>query len=288
MFYMSGENDLWNQIAMEADQRSLDEVDITDIGVVIMFDKLSTGEAELYYMDWDPLTERNTRVMKEGFPAARNMGESDTLLELINYAKENCPADNYMLAICGHGASFLGVAHDHNPRDELMMPEISDALRRADIHFDLIIFDACSMASMEVGIRIKNYADYMAASEDTESGVHWVSNIYDFADTFERLLRESDIDSDLIRNRGFEIITSIKESIEYPIQDMEFLGAVVMSRSSPARRRSHGLDLYFPRNANWITDTYESQEHPVRQRAPRWTELVVNCARNEHWRLSFM
>ena len=119
MFYMSGENHLWNQIAMEADQRSLDEVDITDIGMVIMFDKLSTGEAELYYMDWDPLTERNTRVMKDGFPAARNMGESDTLLELISYAKENCPADNYMLAICGHGESFVGVAHDHNPRDRL-------------------------------------------------------------------------------------------------------------------------------------------------------------------------
>ena len=101
----------------------------------------------------------------------------------------------------------MGVAHDHNPRDRLTMPEIADALRRADIHFDLIIFDACSMASMEVGIRIKNYADYMAASEDTESGVHWVSNIYDFAATFERLLRESDIDSDLIRDRGFEILT---------------------------------------------------------------------------------
>ena len=37
------------------------------------------GEAELYYLDWDPLTENNKRMMKEGYPAARNMGDSKTL-----------------------------------------------------------------------------------------------------------------------------------------------------------------------------------------------------------------
>lgn len=381
MFFMSGENHRWMEDAMETDLRSLDGVDLTDIGIVVMFDKLSTGEAELYYLDWDPLTESNTRVMKEGFPVHRNMGESETLLELINYSLEHSEADKYLLAICGHGASFMGVAHDHNPRDRLIIPEIAEALESADINIDLILFDACSMASLEVGLMIKDYVDYMAASEDAESGSPWVSNImselvndpdigamdmsmrvvevyerthrnsgdytfsainlskldevlasmdrlseiydlvepadplsfeyydqlvdiliearrdvreyfhgnmvdiYDFADTFENLLRESDIDSDLIIDHGMEILTSIKENIKYPIPDMESLGTVMMSRSGTQRRRSHGLDIYFPRNADWITDAYALERNPVHQAAPHWTDLVINCARNDHWAL---
>lgn len=381
MFFMSGENHNWMEAAMETDLGSLDEVDLSDIGIVVMFDKLSTGEAELYYLEWDILTESNTRVMKEGYPAARNMGASETLLDLLNYATENCDADNYMLTICGHGASFLGVAHDHNPRDRLIIPEISESLERAELNLELIILDACSMASVEVGLQIKDNVHYMAASEDNESSTHWVSNImselvsdpeigamdmsmrvvevyeqthrseqdytfsainlskldevlasmdrlseiydlvepidplsfeyydqlvdiliearrdvreyfhgnmvdiYDFADTFENLLRESDIDSVLIRDHAFGILTSIKEAIEYPILDMESLGTVMMSRSGSRRRRSHGLDIYFPRNADWLTDAYALERNPVRQAAPHWTELIISCARNEHWAL---
>jgi hypothetical protein len=48
MFFMSGENHNWMEAAMETDLGSIDEVDISDIGIVIMFDKLSTGEAELH------------------------------------------------------------------------------------------------------------------------------------------------------------------------------------------------------------------------------------------------
>ncbi|MBC2697429.1 MAG: hypothetical protein HF976_07290 [ANME-2 cluster archaeon] len=60
------------------------------------------------------------------------MGDPETLLDLLNYATENCEADNYMLTICGHGASFMGVAHDHNPKDRLIIPEISESLERAE------------------------------------------------------------------------------------------------------------------------------------------------------------
>jgi hypothetical protein len=48
------------------------------------------------------------------------------------------------------------------------------------------------------------------------------------------------------------------------------------------RRRSHGLDIYFQRNADGLTDAYALERNPVRQAAPHWTELVISCARNEH------
>jgi len=375
MYYMSGENERWMESDLAEVAGHLDEADIfPEIGVVVMFDRRSTGMAELYYLDWDPLTRRNKRVMKKGFPAPRNMGESDTLRELIEYAKENCPAERYALMILGHGSSFMGVAHD-NLKDALSMREIASAIRDADIHLDLIVFDACSMASLEVGLLIKDYVDYMAASEDTVSGgvpaAHLfhkeliseiinnpdvnpadlskkvvevydrthkgLSNdytfsainllklsdvldkldhipeifsfdpllenydklveifikarknvceyfrgrmidIYDFVSTFEKLLMESNIDS-LTKDFGKEILTPVKQAIEDPSDPNR--GAVMMSRSGPYRRRSHGLDIYFPKKPDQIIKYYEKATNPIRQMAPKWTELVIKCASNE-------
>lgn len=50
---------------------------------------------------------------------------------------------------------------------------INTALKNAGTTFDFIGFDACLMATVENGLMLTNYADYMIASEETEPGVGW-------------------------------------------------------------------------------------------------------------------
>ena len=50
---------------------------------------------------------------------------------------------------------------------------INTALKKADVKFDFIGFDACLMATVENGLMLSQYADYMIASEETEPGVGW-------------------------------------------------------------------------------------------------------------------
>jgi len=50
---------------------------------------------------------------------------------------------------------------------------INQALKDAGTTFDFIGFDACLMATVENGLMLDRYADYMIASEETEPGIGW-------------------------------------------------------------------------------------------------------------------
>ena len=50
---------------------------------------------------------------------------------------------------------------------------IDKALKDAGTTFDFIGFDACLMATLENGLMLSQYGDYMIASEETEPGVGW-------------------------------------------------------------------------------------------------------------------
>ena len=111
----------------------------------------------------------------------KDMGSSsmvnpDTLTTFINYGKKNFPANRMCLILWDHGGgSVSGFGYDekvgHN--QSMTLAGINRALKKADVKFDFIGFDACLMATVENGIMLSQYADYMIASEETEPGVGW-------------------------------------------------------------------------------------------------------------------
>jgi hypothetical protein len=110
-----------------------------------------------------------------------SMGDANTLFEFLAYCEENYPADRKFLILWDHGGgSGGGVCYDetHN-KDGLTFAEVKIAL--AEIYgefpeekpFELIGFDACLMATVDMAGVCAPYADYLVASEETEPGCGW-------------------------------------------------------------------------------------------------------------------
>ena len=104
------------------------------------------------------------------------MVDPDNLTEFIKYCVKNFPADRQNLIFWDHGGgSISGYGYDEkNQRAGSMnLAGINTALKNSKTRFDFIGFDACLMATVENGLMLAQYADYMIASEETEPGVGW-------------------------------------------------------------------------------------------------------------------
>ena len=104
------------------------------------------------------------------------MTDPKTLSSFIKWAAGNFPADRYELIFWDHGAgSVNGYGYDETQRfaSSMKLEQIKSALEEGGVKFDIVGFDACLMATLETGLMLDNYADYMVASEETEPSYGW-------------------------------------------------------------------------------------------------------------------
>ena len=104
------------------------------------------------------------------------MTKPSTLTKYIQYCKKNFPANRYELILWDHGGgSISGFGYDEKnvSAGSMNLKGIREALTAANTRFDFIGFDACLMATLETGLMLDEFADYMIASEETEPGVGW-------------------------------------------------------------------------------------------------------------------
>ena len=110
------------------------------------------------------------------------MSEPQELADFLNWAKQNYPADRYMLAFWDHGGGLsMGYGMDALNKREADLPtlsvsEIADAIAQSGMKFDVIGFDACLMQDIEVAAALEPYADYYLASQEVEGGYGWSYN----------------------------------------------------------------------------------------------------------------
>ncbi len=104
-----------------------------------------------------------------------SMTDGDTLTDFINFCVKNYPADRNMLILWDHGAGAVDGwgCDEFDYSDTLTIDELGEALYASGVKFDFIGFDACLMSTMEVACVLYDFADYMIASEDYESGYGW-------------------------------------------------------------------------------------------------------------------
>ena len=99
-----------------------------------------------------------------------------TLTRFIQYCTKNYPANRQALIFWDHGGgSISGYGYDEKNASlgSMGLSGINAALKNAGTKFDFIGFDACLMATLETGLMLNDYADYMIASEETEPGIGW-------------------------------------------------------------------------------------------------------------------
>ena len=106
-----------------------------------------------------------------------NMGDGGSLERFLAYLRDEYrDSERRFLTLWDHGKSYQEFGNDSNfDMDALSMEEITQAFGNAQPgRFDLIGFDACLMASVEVAKVIEPHADYMLASAELEPGHGWL------------------------------------------------------------------------------------------------------------------
>ena len=106
-----------------------------------------------------------------------HMGDESSLRLFLDYLRDGyVNFDQRFLAFWDHGNSYKGFGNDSNfNSDPLFLDEIAGAFQGSQPgKFDLIGFDACYMASVEVAKVIEPYGKYMIASEELEPGHGWL------------------------------------------------------------------------------------------------------------------
>ena len=104
------------------------------------------------------------------------MSRPATLTEFIRYGAEHFPANRMELILWDHGGgSVTGYCYDekYSSGGAMSLAGIRTSLADAGVTFDFIGFDACLMGTVENGLMLEQFADYLIASEETEPGVGW-------------------------------------------------------------------------------------------------------------------
>ena len=110
-----------------------------------------------------------------------SMGEAQTLADFLAFASTNYPADNTAVVFWNHGGgSVSGAAFDElYDNDSLTLDELYAAFTSVYTPstelppIDLIGFDTCLMATVDVANIFTDLAHYLVASEEVEPGNGW-------------------------------------------------------------------------------------------------------------------
>jgi hypothetical protein len=126
-----------------------------------------------------------------------SMGHAEVFQDFLAYAKENHPAERIMINIWDHGGGTLaGAAFDElHGMDSLKLPEMHQAISgvfeddKAHPPVDIIGFDACLMATVDVAATFSGLSRYLVASQEVEPGGGW-----DYTAIFNALAEEPETD----------------------------------------------------------------------------------------------
>ena len=110
-----------------------------------------------------------------------HMGDPETLSDFLRFCEENYPADKSVVLFWNHGGgSVTGAAFDENYQfDSLTLDEFEIAFK--DVYtpnsenppIELVGFDTCLMATIDVAHTFRDLAHYLVASEELEPGNGW-------------------------------------------------------------------------------------------------------------------
>ena len=183
-WYLCGSDLETNGGFASTDLSEMIEVELPEnVNVVIQ-----TGGASVWQNEYmDPAKLQRWLYNSEGLQLLEeqetaNMGDAQTLYEFLNFANSNYPADKVAVTFWNHGGgSVSGAAFDelHN-LDSLDLAEMYQAFdavwpaNKENPALELVGFDTCLMATVDVAALFQNFSKYLVASEEVEPGNGWL------------------------------------------------------------------------------------------------------------------
>ncbi|MDP7422245.1 MAG: clostripain-related cysteine peptidase, partial [bacterium] len=203
MVFVNGDNDL-EQAAIE-DLNEMEQVGSSaGVNIIVQIDRSSGFSWDGYFDDdtsngnWQGAKryyvtrDSNTAIINS--PEIQDLGEidmgdPDVLVDFATWTISNYPAQRYALVLWNHG-SGLGVEYDRSKRlspraisydddsgNNISINELGTALSgitaNTGVRLDLLGFDACLMAMIEIDYQVMSYADTAVSSEELEPGDGW-------------------------------------------------------------------------------------------------------------------
>jgi hypothetical protein len=186
MVFINGKNNLEKYAFLNINQ--MEKIGSSDkVNVVVQFGRMNT------YSHLDG-TWKGTRryLIKKGSnpkgifsPVVSDIGKVDmgsfkSVIDFSNWAKQTYPAKHYMLIIWNHGAGWIkgagadnfvtkGISYDDETNNHITTPQMGTILKTIG-GVDVYGSDACLMQMAEVDYEIKDYANFIVGSEETEAG----------------------------------------------------------------------------------------------------------------------
>jgi len=192
--FMNGDNNL-EEDAIDDINEMERAIDTSLYYVVVEIDRIPGYDASNgnwtstrdYRILYDSNTDRTIRSQLLYDLGELNMGDPNTLIDLVNYYAIYYPANYYCVILWDHGSGwyvegnnasplFKGISHDVTNNDIIGVAnhEYYNALDSISsflgYEIDILAHDACLMAMEEVGYEAKDFVDILIFSEHTEPG----------------------------------------------------------------------------------------------------------------------
>lgn len=138
-----------------------------------------SGARTYYITKDDQIGKINSEVIAEHGDHV-DMSHPDTLTNALTDAIKKFPADNVVVIFNDHGGGFTGAMSDDTDGGFMSMPQMREAFEKVELNTGvkpkIIGYDACLMAGTEVAYELRDRADILLASQETESGPGWTYN----------------------------------------------------------------------------------------------------------------
>jgi hypothetical protein len=160
--YLNGDNNLeryWEDFSRPALQNIPAN---SDVNFVVMMDWVAQNGSSLYEISGGVVTLVDTYE-------EMNYGDGATFQWFITEITTLYPSDKLGITMWDHGYAWRYISDDSTSDDAITMDELQTAIEGAGVFIDILSFDACNMAAVEVVYEVAQtgLVDLMVASEDT-------------------------------------------------------------------------------------------------------------------------
>jgi hypothetical protein len=172
MVYISGDNNLEQYVVSDIETELAPTGSSANVQVIALADRIpgydtSRGDwrtTKLYHVTRGMIADSASAVADWG---ERNFGDKQTLIDFVTWTKANYPADHYALYFWGHGWSWHPgwVMQDDTNADTLDYDETKAALPALGF-IDMVGYDGCNMASMEIFDLWHGHATAVTSSQE--------------------------------------------------------------------------------------------------------------------------
>jgi hypothetical protein len=182
MIYLDGDNDLdpWGLYTIDLMVRGLAAGGYGSVAIPVLYDHEGAGGAE------QGVVTAQGYVKLADVPEP-DMSSGDTLAAFIEWAMKGWPAERYVLDMWDHGSGWHYLCSDSTtraagaepPDDRMLIDELARGIRAgeqaAGRPVDMVLFEACDMAMVEVTYELRGLCDVVVGTELTQDyeGIPW-------------------------------------------------------------------------------------------------------------------